>query len=194
MMIFEYNLICYYLWIKNYVIEGHEEELSSPDYYNFANKTIKLKAMVSYGDDGTGAVPWTYRRKYVHMELSIKRTLQNVDINENIEELIKEISTGDNMFISMTLDEKLMTIRNVWESISEKYGGYNKIEYKKVFLGYIDNENITEFSRKLHSFRHGNSKSLQERSSISKQEKIYMIDFGITLIKRAYFYIMDTSD
>ena len=103
-----------------------------------------------------------------------------------MDELIKNISTRSAKFEHMAIDEKLENIRNAYEHIVKLYGGFDKIDYHNVFMSFIEESNLKDFSKRLHAFRHGDAAALVERAVYTDQEKKYMIEFGIIVLNRLW--------
>lgn len=62
-------------------------------------------------------------------------------------------------------------------------GNYIKLDYSKNCFDYIDDKIITRYKKKLQCFRHSSSESISERSGFSEEQKKFMVDYGIVILK-----------
>lgn len=180
----KYYFLSYYLMNEKYEIEEFPTELENTQgLSNFGNKTLYHATADKYGRDGRGAVKWAHRKTFID-SLTIKKTFSTITVTDKIETLIQEISTHGAKFEAMPNDEKLQNIRDAYEHLVSLHGGFDKIKYEELFMGYITESNLREYSRKLHCFRHGKPEALIERASFTEDQKIFMINFGIVIINR----------
>lgn len=182
----KYYFLSYYLWSEGYSVKEFPSELESTlGLENFADRVLYDATANKYGRDSNGNVKWRHRRLLID-SLSIIKKDTIITIEEKVDELIKNISTRSAKFEHMTTDEKLENIRNGYDHIIKLYGGFDKIDYHKLFMSFIEESNLKNYSKKLHAFRHGDAVALVERAVYTDQEKKYMIDFGITVLNRLW--------
>lgn len=62
-------------------------------------------------------------------------------------------------------------------------GSYIKLDYSKNCFEYIDDELIKTYRKQIHCFRHASENALDERKQFSKEQKEFIIDYGITIVK-----------
>ena len=89
-------------------------------------------------------------------------------------------------FNSMSLDEELAEIANLIENLLKKNGRYVEPDYSKICFEYISDDGVKSFRKKLHCFRHSSDESISEREAYSEDQKNFMIDYGLTIIKVIY--------
>ena len=85
--------------------------------------------------------------------------------------MFMEISTRNARFENMTIDEKIKEIANLIEN-----------------LLYVDDEIIKKYRKQIQCFRHSSNNALEERKQFSDEEKEFIIDYGITIIKLIYSF------
>ncbi|MCR3906682.1 MAG: hypothetical protein NUK62_06655 [Tenericutes bacterium] len=180
----KYYFLSFFLMNEKYVITEFPTELeNSKGLSNFTDNILYQETALKFGRDDRGAVKWSNRRILID-SLTIKKTVMAIDVTSKIETLIKVISTRGAEFTAMSMDEKLQNIRDAYEHLVSLQGGYDSINYEELFMGYITEANLREYSRKLHCFRHGKLEALSERTSLTEEQKTYMINFGIVVINR----------
>lgn len=184
----KYYFLSFYLMNEKYKIEEFPTELENTQgLLNFRDTILYNATALNYGRDERGAVKWANRRSIVD-SLTVKKTITAISVSKTIEKLIKEISTRGAEFAEMSIDEKLENIRNAYEYLVNMQGGYDKLDYEKLFMGYISESNLIEYSKKLHCFRHGKLDALTERALINESQKLFLINFGIVIINRIDSY------
>ena len=94
-----------------------------------------------------------------------------------------EISNRQSSFNNMSTDEKLAEIANLIENMLKKDGKFITIDYSLVCFDYIDEETVKEYRHRLQCFRHSSDESIQERASYSDEQKSFLIDYGLVIIK-----------
>jgi len=182
----KYYLLSYYLWSEGYFIKDFPSELdSSLGLDNFANRVLYDATAIKYGRESNGSVKWKNRRTLID-SLTIIKKESIITIEEKVDELIKNISTRSAKFEHMAIDEKLENIRNAYDHLVKLYGGFDKIDYLNVFMSFIEESNLKDFSKRLHAFRHGDGAALLERTVYTDQEKKYMIEFGVIVLNRLW--------
>ena len=83
----------------------------------------------------------------------------------------------------MSTDEKLAEIANLIENLLKKNGKFITPDYAKVCLEFITNDIVTNYRKKMQCFRHSADESIKERSSYSEDQKNFLIDYGLTIVK-----------
>lgn len=89
----------------------------------------------------------------------------------------------------MSLDEKLSEIANLTENLLKKNGKYVELDYSKICFEYISDDEVKSFRKKLHCFRHSTDEAIQERESYSDEQKNFMVDYGLTIVKVIYLLV-----
>ena len=107
---------------------------------------------------------------------------QFIDLSDSAEQIIKIVSIRDAKFEDMTFDEKIGNINIALENVLKKNDKYINVDSDKMFCGFITNDSIKNFRNMTHCFRHGEEKSLNERNNISKEQKSFLINYGITIL------------
>lgn len=176
----------YYLWSEKYVIKDFVEILNFfKGRNNLSNVIFYSATEVKFGRNDKGHVTWKNRRKFIDDLILIKNS-GVLAIKEEIDGLFVKISTRSSDFHSMSTDEKLENIRNVYEYLITQYGGFSKIDYHTEFMELINEDNLKKYSNKLHAFRHGNPYAIKERETYNEDEKKYMIDFGVLILNKLH--------
>lgn len=178
----EFNAVCELLAKNNYEVEGRNP--NSFDYNRFANNDIKTKTRTNYGDS-CGKVTWASRRKYIQDDLHIsKKSSPNIEFSDELAKHIDEILINGNEFKNKSLDEKLRDIKDCFGNLVNANGGWKGFDWS--MYSPLEENSLSPFIKSLHSFRHAENKSVQKRKSYSDEDKEYMIDLAITLLKRFY--------
>lgn len=95
-----------------------------------------------------------------------------------IEKIFTEIN-GKNWDHDIDHDNIIRLISDSIENMLKKNGKYIELT---PFKNYFDNNDFKEFRKTLHSFRHSDEKSLQERSSFAHDEKRALIYLGFSYL------------
>lgn len=184
----EDNKMCFYLlgfYLNNngYFIEEFPHLLERPplDPTKFTIEAIRNRAFELHLDDD-GTVRYQIRRKIV-ADLHFRKKSNNIKIDEGINELFEKISTRSAKFEEMSQDEKLKEIANLIEHMLIKDEKYRKLEYRKVCFEYLNDDDIKSYRNKIQCFRHAKDKSLAERKTFSDTQKMFLIEYGVIIIK-----------
>lgn len=102
--------------------------------------------------------------------------------------MFMKISTRNARFENMTIDEKIKEIANLIENLLYVDGNYIKLDYSKHCFEYVDDEIIKKYRKQIQCFRHSSNNALEERKQFSDEEKEFIIDYGITIIKLIYSF------
>lgn len=125
------------------------------------------------------------KKKITDIRESLKESIEKKDnsiiIDEELDILFRKISTRQASFTEMTTDEKLKEISNLIENLLKQNGRYIKLDYNSITLGLLNEEHIKDLRGKLNCYRHSTFDSLEERKNHSKNQKQFMIEFGITI-------------
>lgn len=178
-----FYLITYYLHTLGYVIKEFPRILARPPiepgeftYGDIRNRLIAL------GKDSNGTVRYATRRSFV-AELHFELKSIHLDIDDSLNQKFAEISNRQASFNDMSTDEKLAEIANLIESLLKKNGKFLSLDYSTICFDYIDNNMIVDYRKKLHCFRHATTEAITERNSYSEQQKNFLVDYGLIIIK-----------
>lgn len=117
---------------------------------------------------------------------SIKKVDSIVIIHEDLDELFQMISTRQASFMEMAIDERLKEIGNLIEYLLKQDGKYIKLNYDCITLGFLNESHVKDLRGKIQCFRHSTHASLEERKGYTKNQKQFMIEFGITICSLIY--------
>lgn len=180
-------LICFWLYKNGYSIVEFPNTLSRPaSLQEFAYQEIRKYLMKR--DGYSGSVSWQDRR-----ELCDSLTIESNDkfqaVPDEIEDLIKTISTRGADFDSMALDEKLSTLNNLLENLLKKNGKFISLKYEDIFFGYVTENQVINLRKKTHCFRHGDAQAVEDRKKYPKEEKELLVDLGVFITIHIHRYI-----
>ena len=178
-----FYLILFYLYKYGYFIEEFPRVVEHPpiDSFDFVNKEIRNK-LIANDKDVNGTVPYRERRKFV-ASLTFSQKDKHIELDDVIEAKFREISTRQASFQKMSTDEKLAEIANLIENFLKKDGNYITLDYSKICFDYISENTIKNYRKKIQCFRHSATESINERIAFSEEQKNFMIDFGLTILK-----------
>lgn len=181
-----FYLITYYLFKMGYEIKEFPRVLARPpvDPSDFTYVEIRNRILALGGDDN-GTVRYATRRAFV-ANLTFELKSAHIEITDSIDQKFIEISNRQASFNNMTSEEKLAEIANLIENMLKKDGNFISIDYSKTCFEYIDEETVKNYRQKLQCFRHSSEKSIKERESFSGEQKLFLIDFGLVIIKVIY--------
>ena len=181
-----FYLISFYLYKNGYYIEEFPRVLARPpkDTFEFVNKEIRNKLIVN-GKEINGRVPHKERRILV-ANLTFKQVSNHIEIDEDMEQKFKEISNRDASFDKMSTDEKISEIVNLIEHFLKKGGKFIVPDYTQICFNYIDDNKVKEYRKQFHCFRHSSQDALNERASYTEEQKSFIIDYGLTILKAIY--------
>ncbi|MBU5309423.1 hypothetical protein [Ligilactobacillus saerimneri] len=183
-----FHLITYYLYKFGYEIEEFPDVLARPplNVHDFAYDEIRSRIISQGGQEADGKVTWEKRLNFVK-KLSFKQKVTHIGISDYIEQKFIEISTRNAAFDDMDTDEKLKEIVNLIENMLKKENGkYDKLDYSKLCFDYVSDEKIRTYKNKLQCFRHASDANLKQRESFSDEQKNFLIDFGLIILKAIY--------
>ena len=178
-----FYLLAFYLKHNGYIIEEFPHILERPPIIptNFTVNDIRNKAIELKLDDN-GVVPYKVRRKIVE-DFHFLRKCNNMDISDNINELFEKISTRNAGFQEMSDDEKLEGIANLIEHMLYEKSSYKTLDYSKMCFDFIDDDIIKKYRKQIQCFRHAKKAAIEERKMISANQKQFLIEYGIVIVK-----------
>jgi hypothetical protein len=179
-------LICFWLYKNGYSLAEFPNLLSRPvSLYEFGYEDIRKYLMKR--DGYPGKVSWQDRRDLCDA-LNLKSNGKFQAVPDEVDDTIRIISTRGADFDSMELDEKLSTLNNLLENLLKSNGKFISLDYKSIFFGYFTENQVIDFRKKTHCFRHGDQQAIQDRKKYSKKEKELMIDLGIFIAIHIHRY------
>lgn len=104
-----------------------------------------------------------------------------IDISQNVDDILKVVSPRNAAFIEMEIDEKLASINMAIENILVKNQKYISIDLDLFFLGFISEEQIKEYRKLTHCFRHGSSEMIEKRAQFTENQKVFLVNYGLTI-------------
>lgn len=178
-----FYLVTYYLHKSGYVIKEFPRLLARPpvDPTDFSCREIRDR-IIEQGDDDDGTVRYATRRQYV-AHLTFDRQPGYVDIDESINQKFIEISTRQASFDNMSTDEKLAEIANLVENLLKKDGSFITPDYPAICFDFISDDKVKEYRRMIQCYRHATEVALEERTCHSAEQKDFLIDYGLTIVK-----------
>ena len=115
--------------------------------------------------------------------MTFQQKENNVELVDAIEAKFKEISNRQASFQSMPTEERIAEIANLIENMLKKDGKFITPDYSRVCFDYITEDAIKRYRKKIQCFRHSSDESIVERESFTKEQKVFLIDYGLTIIK-----------
>lgn len=178
-----FYLVTYYLYTLGYEIIEFPRILANPPveptdftYRDIRNRIIALKK------DDKGTVRYATRRDFVE-KLTFKQKTCNIDVDDSINQKFIEISTRQASFNCMHTDEKLAEIANLIENMLKQDGKFITPEYEKVCCGFIDDTIVKNYRKQMQCFRHCTDEAIAERKTYSEEQKTFLVDYGLTIVK-----------
>lgn len=181
-----FYLVSYYLFKNGYEIKDFPRVLARPpmDPSDFTYKEIRNK-IIAIGNDDNGTVRYATRRAFVS-SLTFELKSGNIDVDDFINRKFIEISNRQVSFNNMTTDEKLAEICNLIEHMLKKNGKFIKVDYSKTCFNYITDDIVIDYRKKMHCFRHSTDEAIKERASYTVEQKDFLVDYGLIIIKAIY--------
>lgn len=106
----------------------------------------------------------------------------NIENIDDFNSLIQKISLNKDVdFYCLNYDEQLSLLNNAIENILKENKKFKSININK-FCEIIDESTIKKFRVKTQCFRHASNESLLEREKFSLQQKLFLINFGLSII------------
>ena len=148
---------------------------------DFTYKEIR-NHIIAQGEDDKGIVRYETRRKLV-AGLTFEQKSCYIEVGESINQKFIEISTRQASFDSMHTDEKIAEIANLIENMLKRDGKFVMIDYSKVCCGFITDNVVKDYRKKMQCFRHCSDEAIEERKSYSEDQKNFFVDYGLTIVK-----------
>ena len=83
----------------------------------------------------------------------------------------------------MSPDEKLAEIANLIENMLKVNGEFISLDYSKVAGDFLSDEIVKKYRKQMQCFRHASDEAVAQRAAYSKEQKDFLIDFGIVICK-----------
>lgn len=181
-----FYLVSFFLYKNGYYIEQFPNAIKRPpsDPFDFVNKQIRNRAF-SLQMNVNDTIPYQVRRRIID-EFKFNKQSSTIDIGEPIEEIFRKISTRNASFEEMAINEKLKEIANLIENLLKVNGKYLLLEYDKIAFEYINDEQIKLYRNRVQCFRHSANDSIMERENYTDEQKNFLVDYGILIIKTIY--------
>ena len=80
-------------------------------------------------------------------------------------------------------DEKIAEIANLIENLLKQDGKFITPEYEDVCCGFIDDTIVKNYRKKMQCFRHCTDEAIEERKTYSEEQKNFLVDYGLTMVK-----------
>ena len=177
--------VCYFLYKNGYTIKQFPQLLSRPPVnpFDFTYRQIRSKLVSMDKQRPNGEVPYKERRIFI--EQLIFESKSTIKLEEDLDTLFIKISTRNASFEEMAIDEKLKEIANLIEFMlyDKDRKEYKTLDYNKIAFNYIDDNIVKNFRKKIQCFRHASENAIRERKDFSEEQKFFLIDYGIVVIK-----------
>lgn len=175
----KFILICHYLYKNKYVIEEFPELLENPmSLSDFAYDQVRTY-LIAHDKGDSSRVAWQARRDLINT-LKFK-ILENFYVQSEINHLFQVISTRSAEFQSMTSEEKLKEIANLLEYLLKDGKKFKTLNTEAIYNGFISNEQIATYRKKIQCFRHSSADSLAERVTL-KDNIEFLISYGLAIL------------
>ena len=181
-----FYLVLFYLKKRGYIIQEFPRLIEHPpkETYEFVNKEVRNK-LIAEGKDANGIVRYATRRFFI-ANLTFVQKENYVELEDVIEKKFEEISNRHASFQKMSTEEKLAEIANLIEYMLKKDGKFLALDYQTVCFDYIDDDAIKAYRKMIQCFRHSAIESISERETFTNDQKRFLIDYGLTIIKVIY--------
>lgn len=181
-----FYLLTFYLNHIGYVIKEFPKVLARPPVHPAAFTYDDIRnRLASIGKIHNGVVRYADRRQYAS-SLTFSKKSNHVEIDIDLNQKFMEISNRGSKFANMSTDEKLTEIANMIEHLLKKGGVYSTLDYSIITNDFITDDIVKKYRNKMHVFRHATAESLTERNQYSEEQKLFYIDFGLTILKVIY--------
>lgn len=182
----EYSILMPWFKENEYYIEEFPNVIRQQlGLKEFGYDTIRSRIYIERGNTN-GSVAWEERRQLID-SLTIKKK-NDFPVFKNkpeIEEIIKEISSGKGELHTRSLDEQLSLLNNTIEYLLKEKNGFKKVN-QEIFYGFINEQKIIKFRKDTHIFRHGSKEAISERREWSDDKKKFYARLGIIIITNIY--------
>ncbi len=182
-------LVAYFLNARGYTIAQFPNVLSRPpeEPLDFTYGDIRNRAF-SLGLNDGNIIRYATRRQIVG-DLDFVRRGSAIVIEEPLDQKIRLISARNASFEDMETDEKLGEIANLIENLLKVDGKFIQPDYSSVMFDYVDDGVVKKLRRQLQCFRHSSEEMLSERAAFSAEQKVFLVDFGVTVCKSLYVLV-----
>lgn len=119
--------------------------------------------------------------KYEKIFKFVKDDNKYVSFNHKTNDLLTKVSNRNTDFLNMDIDEKIGYLNMAIENILMVNKKYIQVDSNKLFLNLITNEDIINYRKVTHCFRHGSEEMIMKRNEFSEKQKIYLVNFGLTI-------------
>ncbi len=179
----KFYAILFYLYKRGYVLNQFPRVIERPpkSRYDFVYHEIRNK-IIANGDDFNGTVRYATRRVFISQFIFTQRN-PHIELSSGVAQKIRQISNRDASFESMSIDEKLAEIDNAIESLLKDGKNFLQLDYTSICFDFIDDQKIRDYRKKLQCFRHAHDAAIAERATFTDDQKNFLIDFGITVLK-----------
>lgn len=147
---------------------------------------VLIDALLNYYEDyklKTGKLTDFEEKKITEIKKDIevldKEGNEKIDIVEDLNLLMQRISTRNAQFSEMALDEKIKEIANLMENLLKKNGKYISLQYEKISLGLIRENDVKDYRKMIQCYRHSSQDSLEERKGYSEEKKRFLVEYGV---------------
>lgn len=163
------------------VLKNTKYDFSLERTYYFYLKNAKIYLKSSGGTQVPEDVKPISIKKYDKIFNLIKDDNSYIDISQNVDDVLKVVSSRNATFIEMEIDEKLASINMAIENILVKNQKYISVDSDLLFLGFISEEQIKEYRKLTHCFRHGSSEMVEKRAQFTENQKVFLVNYGLTI-------------
>lgn len=178
-----FYVVAYYLRCQGYMIREFPHVLDRPplNLSDFVQDEIRQKAFSDGLNDGN-TVTYAVRRKIVH-DMTFVKKCAGIAMGEELDRLVRQISTRGAEFDQMPVDEKLETLGNLIEALLKVDGKFASVDCSAVMLGFVDDDDIKNYRKKLQCYRHSSEEAIAQRAGFTEGQKAFLADYGVTICK-----------
>ncbi len=119
-------------------------------------------------------------KKYEPMFTLKKSSIEFINPEDNIDEVLSLVSTRNARFDEMADDEKLENLNIAIEHMLKNGKKYIDFDYNDTFLEFITKDNIIRFRNETHCFRHA-AENIEKRSEYTDIQKKFLANYGLTI-------------
>lgn len=119
-------------------------------------------------------------KKYEPMFTLKNSSIEFINSEDNIDEVLSLVSTRNARFDEMADDEKLGNLNIAIEHMLKNGKKYIDFDYNDTFLGFITKDNITGFRNATHCFRHA-AENIEKRRGYTNIQKKFLANYGLTI-------------
>lgn len=149
-------------------------------YYLYLKKIIPILS-----NSGGTEIPNDIRpislTKYEKVFRFLKDENQYIEVEARVDETLPRISTRNATFLEMEVDEKIESLNKFIENKLKIGKKYIDLDCETLFKGLITNDSIREYRNVTNCFRHGSEETINDRANLSEDEKVFLINYGLTI-------------